>query len=138
MTIERPMFPPRAESRVRVWLSGCPIAGCRENESTDSPKPAKERPSNVIGFRGAEPVEIEWTQSMIDEVHGRAFRDLEKGIFDCATMAVIALQLAERAIPGRYPKADRAMFAVFHVADMLKKLKVDYEAAFYAEERGRP
>ncbi len=30
------------------------------------------------------------------------------------------------------------MFAVFHVVDMLKKLKADYEAAFYAEERGRP
>jgi hypothetical protein len=94
--------------------------------------------TNVVKFPGAELVEIEWTQSMIDEVHGRAFRDLEKGIFDCATMSVIALQLAERAIPGRDPKADRAMFAVFHVADMLKKLKVDYEAAFYAEERGRP
>ncbi len=78
---------------------------------------------NVVDFPNAEPVEIEWTQSMIDEVHGRAFRDLEKGIFDCATMSVIALQLAERAIEGTTPKADQAMFAVFHVADMLKKLK---------------
>jgi hypothetical protein len=92
---------------------------------------------NVVEFPGAEPVEIEWTQSMIDEVHGRAFRDLEKGIFDCATMSVIALQLAERAIEGTEPKADHAMFAVFHVADMLKKLKADYEAAFYAEWRVR-
>jgi hypothetical protein len=24
------------ESLVRVWLSGCPIAGCRGNESTDA------------------------------------------------------------------------------------------------------
>ena len=59
--------------------------------------------SNVVEFPGAEPVEIEWTQDMIDEVHGRAFRDLEKGIFDCATMSVIALQLAERAIQGPRP-----------------------------------
>jgi hypothetical protein len=92
-------------------------------------------PGNVVEFPGAEPVEIEWTQSMIDEVQGRAFRDLEKGIFDCATMSVIALQLAERAIEGRELKADQAMFAVFHVADMLKKLKADYEAAFYCEKR---
>ena len=63
---------------------------------------------------------------------------LKKGILDCANMSVIALQLAERTIPGRDSKADQAMFAVFHVVDMLKKLKADYEAAFYAEERGRP
>ena len=46
-------------------------------------------------------------------------------------MSVIALQLAERAIEGREPKADHAMFAVFHVADMLKKLKADYEARWF-------
>ena len=90
---------------------------------------------DVISFPGAEPVEIEWTQPMIDEVHGRAFRDLEKSIFDCATMSVIALQLAEHAIEGRSPKAEKAMFAVFHVVDMLKKLKADYEAAFYCEKQ---
>jgi hypothetical protein len=33
------------------------------------------------------------------------------------------------------PKADQAMFALFQLADMLKKLKADYEAAFYAEGR---
>jgi hypothetical protein len=68
-------------------------------------------------------------------VHGRAFSDLEKGFFDCATRSAIALQLAERAIEGREPKADQAMFAVFHVADMLKKLKADHEAAFYCEKQ---
>jgi hypothetical protein len=75
---------------------------------------------------------------MIDEVHGRPFRDLEKGIFDCATISTIVLQLAERVIPGRDPASARAMFAVFHVADMLRKLKADYEAALYAEEWGDP
>jgi hypothetical protein len=100
--------------------------------------------NNVVEFPGAEPVEIEWTQSMIDEVHGRAFRDLEKGIGECETMSMIALQLAERAIiegPRREFTAavrakadDQAMFAVFHLADMLTKLKADYERAFYAEK----
>ena len=98
---------------------------------------------NVVEFPSAEPVEIEWTQSMIDEVHGRAFRDLEKGIFDAATMSVIALQLAERAIDGRRHEFtaavqaeadDQAMFAVSHVADMVTKLKADYEAMWYAEK----
>jgi hypothetical protein len=95
---------------------------------------------NVVEFPM---VEIEWTQDRIDEVHGRAFRDLEKGIFDAATMSMIALQLAERAIEGRrreftaavQAKADdQAIFAVFHVADMMKKLKADYEGAWYAEK----
>jgi hypothetical protein len=45
------------------------------------------------------------------------------------------IALAERAIEGREPKADQAMFAVFHVAE---KLKADYEAAFYAEGRALP
>src|ERR1700676_671357 len=100
--------------------------------------------TNVVEFPS---VEIEWTQDKIDEVHGRAFRDLEKSIFDCATMSMIALHLAEqaeRAIEGREPAdprapwqrqaADHAMFAVFHLADMLKKLKADYEGAWYAEK----
>jgi hypothetical protein len=99
--------------------------------------------NNVVEFPGAEPVEKEWTQPMIDEVHGQAFRDLEKSIFDCATMSVIALQLAERAIEGRRREFtaavqaktdDQAMFAVFHVADMLKKLQADYEAMWYDEK----
>src|ERR1700737_3378139 len=94
--------------------------------------------TNVVKFPCAEPVEIEWTQSMIDECHGRAFRDLEKSIFDCAAMSVIALQLAEHVIEGREPKADQAMFAVLHVADMLKKLKADYEGAWYAEKAVQP
>jgi hypothetical protein len=100
--------------------------------------------NNVVEFPT---VEIEWTQSMIDEVHGRAFRDLEKGIFDAATMSVIALQLAERAIDGRRHEFtaavqaeadDQAMFAVFHIADMLKKLKADYEGVWYAEKAVQP
>jgi hypothetical protein len=43
--------------------------------------------NNVVEFPGAEPAEIEWTQSMIDEVHGRAFRDLEKSICSRCSMS---------------------------------------------------
>jgi hypothetical protein len=91
--------------------------------------------SNVVEFPSPEPVEIEWTQSMIDKVHGRAFRSLEKGIFDCAMMASIALQMAEIAIVDREERHDKAIYAISEVAFMLKKLKADYEAAFYAEGR---
>jgi hypothetical protein len=42
---------------------------------------------NVVEFPGAEAAEIEWTQSMIDEVHGRAFRDLEKSICSRCSMS---------------------------------------------------
>ena len=90
--------------------------------------------TNIIEFPSAEPVEIEWTQEMIDEVHGRAFRDLEDRISDCAIMAHIAVGLAEPFINNRDCKAEQALFAVIHVADMLKKLKADYEGAWYAEK----
>ena len=45
-------------------------------------------------------------------------------------MSVIALEMAERAIQGREDKHEKAMFAVFEVANRLKKLKADYYAAW--------
>jgi hypothetical protein len=50
-------------------------------------------------------------------------------------MATIAVQMAELAIEGRDDKHERAMFAVFHVAVMLKKLKADYYAAWHGEKQ---
>lgn len=41
------------------------------------------------------------------------------------TMASIAVQMVEPAIAGRDAKHEKAMFAVFHVAVMLKKLHAD-------------
>jgi hypothetical protein len=86
---------------------------------------------NVLEFPGTV-VEIEWTQDKVDEIHGGAFRDLEGRISDCAIMAHIAAGLAEPFI--RDCEAEQALFAVCHVADMLKKLKADYEAMWYAEK----
>jgi hypothetical protein len=50
-------------------------------------------------------------------------------------MASIAVQMAEHAIEGRDAKHENAMFAVFQVAVMLKKLKADYYAAWHGERR---
>ena len=50
-------------------------------------------------------------------------------------MASIAVQMAEHAIEGRDAKHEKAMFAVFQVAVMLKKLKADYHAAWHGERR---
>jgi hypothetical protein len=48
-------------------------------------------------------------------------------------MAVIAMEMVERAIEGRELKHEKAMFAVFEVARRLKKLKADYMAAWHGE-----
>jgi hypothetical protein len=62
------------------------------------------------------------TEAEVDKLHSEAFRELESRISDCATMAGIALQLVEPAIGGGEEKHEKAMFAVFEVARMLKKL----------------
>jgi hypothetical protein len=74
------------------------------------------------------------TESEIDKLHSAAFRDLEGRIDDCAIMAKIATEMAARAIEGRDDKHETAMFAVFHVAAMLKKLKADYQAMWHGEQ----
>jgi hypothetical protein len=43
--------------------------------------------------------------------------------------------MAEHAIEGRDDKPEKAMFAVFQVAVVLKKLKADYYAAWHGERR---
>ena len=51
-------------------------------------------------------------------------------------MASIALQMVEPAIgTGREDKHEKALFAVFEVAKMLKKLKADYQAMWHGERR---
>ena len=76
-----------------------------------------------------------FTESEIDKLHSQAFRDLEEKISDCVTMASIAVQMAAPAIEGSGSKHEKAMFAVLHVAEMLKKLKVDYHAAWHGEQQ---
>jgi hypothetical protein len=93
--------------------------------------------SDVIEFRGAGHGESPKPRDARDENerHAEAFRDLESGISDCVIMASIAVQMAAPAIEGRDDKHEKAMFAVFQVADMLKKLKADYYAAWHGERR---
>jgi hypothetical protein len=88
--------------------------------------------SNIVEFPT---VEREVSESEIDKLHSEAFRDLEDRINDCAIMASIALQMVEPAIGGREDKHEKAMFAVFEVAKMLKKLKADYQAMWYGEKQ---
>jgi hypothetical protein len=88
--------------------------------------------SDIIGFPLPDrPITVD----EVDKLHSEAFRDLEGRIDDCAIMASIALQMAEHAIEGRDDKHEKAMFAVFQVAVMLKKLKADYYAAWHGETR---
>ena len=88
--------------------------------------------SNIVEFPLPErPI----TEDEIDKLHSEAFRDLEMGISDCMLMASIAVQMAEHAIEGRDDKHEKAMFAVFQVAVMLKKLKADYYAAWHGERQ---
>jgi hypothetical protein len=88
--------------------------------------------SNIVEFPTVDrPV----TEDEVDKIHAEAFRDLEGRIDDCAIMASIAVQMVEPAIESRDTKHEKAMFAVFHVAVMLKKLKADYQAAWHGEQQ---
>jgi hypothetical protein len=91
--------------------------------------------TDVIPFPSAVPAPEVHTERDENEVHAQAFRDLEGRIDDCAIMASIALQMVEPAIGGREDKHEKAMFAVFEVAKMLKKLKADYQAMWHGEKR---
>lgn len=91
--------------------------------------------SNIVEFPGAKPPLEGYSESHADKIHAEAFRDLEGRISDCMLMAIIAVQMAEAAIPGRDEKHEKAMFAVFQVAVMLKKLQADYHAAWHGERR---
>jgi hypothetical protein len=89
--------------------------------------------SNIVDFQT---VEREVSEREVNDLHAEAFRDLEGKISDCAIMAHIALQMAEPFLNTRDDQAERALFAVCHVYEMLKKLNADYQAAFYGEQRG--
>ena len=78
------------------------------------------------------------TETEVEKLHAEAFRDLEGRISDCVHMASIAVQMAESAIVGRDDKHERAMFAVFQVAIMLKKLNANYQAAWHGERDIEP
>jgi hypothetical protein len=89
--------------------------------------------ADVVKFPGAPP-DREISDDG-DRLHAEAFRDLEGRIHDCSLMAHIAVGLAEPFINSRDYEAERALFAVCHVSEMLKKLSADYQAAFYGEQR---
>ena len=94
--------------------------------------------SEIVQFPATVPTQHVHTDSPIteddlDQRHAEAFRDMEGRIDDCRLMAIIALEMAERAIAGREDKHEKAMFAVFEVAKMLKKLKADYQAMWHGE-----
>jgi hypothetical protein len=86
---------------------------------------------NIVDFP---PVEREVSEREVNDRHAEAFRDLEGRISDCVLMAIIAVHTAEPLING--PDGEKALFAVCHVHQMLKKLEADYQAAFYGEQRG--
>jgi len=89
--------------------------------------------SNVVEFPPSNRPEHQWTESEVDKIHAEAFRDLEGSISDCVWMAVIALEMVERAMEGRDDKQEKAMFAVCEAAIKLKHLKANYYAAWHGE-----
>lgn len=48
-------------------------------------------------------------------------------------MSKIALEMAERAIEGREDKHEKAMFVVFELVRMLKRLKAGYHSSWHGE-----
>jgi hypothetical protein len=94
--------------------------------------------SNVVEFPTPEPVEIEWTQSMIDEVHGRAFRNLESDVCDLERMGQIAqdliVQCVDRGDGER--EIELSSFAVVELVKMLRTFKDRYYKHWYGEPVG--
>jgi len=83
--------------------------------------------SNLVEFSIADnPI----TESEIDKLHSEAFRNLEEGICDCATMAKIAAQMVLAEDDGTNCEL---IFAVCHVSEMLDAFKASYYAAWHGE-----
>ncbi len=72
------------------------------------------------------------TEDEIDRLHSEAFRDLEEGICDCASMAKIAAQMVLAKDDGTNREL---IFAVAHVSEMLTAFKANYYAAWYGEKQ---
>ena len=87
--------------------------------------------SNVVEFP---PSDRPITESEIDKLHSEAFRDLESGICDCATMAKIAAQMALAADDGTNREL---IFAVVHASEMLSAFRSSYYDAWHGE-RSKP
>ena len=133
MTIERPMFPPRAES----VDSFSPQPAVRQPESqtltSDSPGPAESpATADVIQFPGRAPPSEGFSDEYIANLHSEAFRDLETSLCDCVTMGKIAAQCM-----GEAKCQDELLaFSVFNLSRMLDALKAEYEARWHGERRG--
>jgi hypothetical protein len=74
-----------------------------------------------------------FTEQEVDRLHSKNFRDLEGRINNCALMAAIAMDLVIPLIMGIEPEKEKAQFAIHNVAQMLKQLQTDYQAAWYGE-----
>ncbi len=84
---------------------------------------------SVIEFPGCETSLEDRSE---DEIMQRPFAIWKAG--STTARSSIALQMVEPAIGGREDKHEKAMFAVFEVAKMRKKLKADYQAMWHGEK----
>ncbi len=68
----------------------------------------------------------------IEELHARAFREMETSLRDCVKMTGIAAELMLNA----GVENDHLRFAVFHSAELLARLEKEYDARWNSELRG--
>jgi hypothetical protein len=87
--------------------------------------------SNVVEFPAPA---REFTESDVDKLHSKAFRELEGRISDCEAMMSIAAQM----ITNEAEVEGDLVFAVCHAFQMLKKLSADYQSAYYGERDIEP
>jgi hypothetical protein len=89
--------------------------------------------ADIITLPGAALPDRPITESEIDKLHSKNFRDLEGRISDCVIMAAIAMEMVIPVIVGAEPKHEKAQFAICKAAQMLKQLQADYQAAWHGE-----
>jgi hypothetical protein len=88
--------------------------------------------SNVVEFP---PSDRTITESEIDKRHSKNFRDLEGRICDVDRMGEIARNLIMNcaAREDSFHDLELATFAVWQLANVLKTLRSDYQAAYHGE-----
>jgi hypothetical protein len=87
----------------------------------------------IVEFPGREPPPEGYSEDYVNKLHSEAFRNLEGGICDCATMAMIAAQMVLAEDDGTNREL---IFAVCHVSEMLDAFKASYYARWHGEKRG--
>jgi hypothetical protein len=90
--------------------------------------------SNVVEFPDLAPAEG-YSETYIEKLHAKAFRDLEGGVCDLERMGQIAQDLIVQCVAREdgYRELELSSFAVMELAKMLRDFKCRYYKRWHGE-----